>query len=81
MKKFNSLNKSFDNEPVNKTKRVISSSKFNLNKMLFKNIIIEDFIDNKFQIRNIIKQYWIKKFVQIKLKKKLNVYCEILYLY
>ena len=49
--------------------------------MLFKNIIIEDFIDNKFQIRNIIKQYWIKKFVQIKLKKKLNVYCEILYLY
>ena len=35
--------------------------------MMFKNIIIEDFIDNKFQIRNIIKQYWIKKFVQIKL--------------
>jgi hypothetical protein len=32
MKKFNSLNKSFDNEPVNKTKRVISSSRFNLNK-------------------------------------------------
>ena len=70
MKKFNSLNKSFDNEPVNKTKRVISSSKFNLNKMLFKNIIIEDFIDNKFQIRNIIKQYWIKKFVQIKLNSE-----------
>ena len=37
---------------------------------MFKNIIIEDFIDNKFQIRNIIKQYWIKKFVQIKLNSE-----------
>ncbi len=58
-KKFDSLSTPFDNDPLNKIKRVVSSSRFNLNKF-FENAALhcdnKDFIVNKFQFRNIMKQ-------------------------
>ena len=57
-KKFDNLSTPFDNDPLNKIKRVVCSSKFNLNKF-FENAALycdnKDFIVNKFQFRNIIK--------------------------
>ena len=57
-KKFDSLSTPFDNDPLNKIKRVVCSSKFNLNKF-FESAALhcdnKDFIVNKYQFRNIIK--------------------------
>ena len=57
-KKFDGLSTPFDNDPLNKIKRVVCSSKFNLNKF-FESAALhcdnKDFIVNKFQFRNIIK--------------------------
>ena len=58
-KKFEKLSTPFDNDPLVKIKRVLCSSKYNLNKF-FESAAIEcgndKFIVNKYQFRNIIKQ-------------------------
>ena len=58
-KKFEKLSTPFDNDPLNKIKRILCSSKYNLNKF-FESAAVEcgsdKFIVNKYQFRNIIKQ-------------------------
>ena len=58
-KKFEKLSTPFDTDPLNKIKRILCSSKYNLNKF-FESAAIEcgndKFIVNKYQFRNIIKQ-------------------------
>ena len=58
-KKFEKLSTPFDNDPLNKIKRILCSSKYNLNKF-FESAALEcgndKFIVNKYQFRNVIKQ-------------------------
>ena len=58
-KKYEKLSNPFDNDPLNKIKRIVCSSKYNLNKF-FEAAALEcrsnDFIVNKYQCKNIIKQ-------------------------
>ena len=57
-KKYPELMTPFDNDPLSKIKRIICSSKYNLNKF-FENVAKEcgegNYIVNKYQFRNIIK--------------------------
>jgi len=57
-KKFNELTTPFDNDPLSKIKRIICSSKYNLNKF-FETVAKEcgenNYVVNKYQFRNIIK--------------------------
>jgi hypothetical protein len=58
-KKFEKLSNPFDPDPLTKIKRIVCSSKFNLDKF-FETAALEcrnnDFIVNKFQFKNIIKK-------------------------
>ena len=57
-KKYNELITPFDNDPLSKIKRIICSSRYNLNKF-FETVANEcgpdNYVVNKFQFRNIIK--------------------------
>ena len=58
-KKFEKLSNPFDPDPLTKIKRIVCSSKFNLDRF-FETAALEcrnnDFIVNKFQFKNIIKK-------------------------
>ena len=58
-KKYEKLSNPFDQDPLNKLKRIVCSSKYNLDKF-FEAVAMEcknnDFIVNKYQFKNIIKK-------------------------